>query len=184
MPAACLLHIDIQDKLLAAMAEPARVVRNSKLLGNIAQILDIPCLATVQYPKGLGDMTAELAEMVPSDAVHTKMAFSAFADAGFCDAVQAKFAQQGGDMQTGLVVLTGVESHVCVWQSALAAHELGMRVWVVEDAISARKPSDHATAVADMRGRGIEIVSTEMAAFRWTATADHPRFREIAALLR
>ncbi|HXH04206.1 MAG TPA: hydrolase [Candidatus Competibacteraceae bacterium] len=168
----CLLVIDIQDKLIPAIHQGAEVVANSAWLMRIAQRLEVPLLVSEQYPQGLGHTVAELQPLLPSDGAMTKLTFSCSADAGCLERITALHRPQ--------LVLTGIEAHVCVLQTALGLLAHGREVFVVADAVSSRQAQDKALALERMRAEGVKIVSREMVVFEWLKQAGTEVFRAIS----
>jgi len=166
-----LLLIDLQERLAPAIDNFAEVQRHNHWLLNIAQRLDIPIAATVQYPRGLGNMIPELAAGIPPEHIVEKIHFSAAAD-GCLDGLVAMSRPQ--------VILTGTETHVCVLQTALDLLAAGKAVYVVAEAVGSRRREDKELALARMRQEGCRIVSREMVAFEWLGKAGTEQFREIS----
>ena len=137
-----LLLIDLQERLAPAIDNFAEVQRHNHWLLNIAQRLDIPIAATVQYPRGLGNMIPELAAAIPPEHIVEKIHFSAAAD-GCLDGLVAMSRPQ--------VILTGTETHVCVLQTALDLLAAGKAVYVVAEAVGSRRREDKELALARMR---------------------------------
>ena len=170
--ASTLALIDFQVKLMPAIDRGEAAVANARKLADAAALLDVPVVYTEQYPRGLGSTVPELA--APAGSVLAKMCFGADAADGFVERLGERRA----------VVVAGVEAHVCVLQTALGLLERGNQVYVVRDAISSRRPESVAAAIARMERHGAEIVTTEMVIFEWIGSAEHPKFREAAALIR
>jgi nicotinamidase-related amidase len=170
--ASVLLLIDVQERLAAAMPPPAleMLIRNGRLLLAAAARLGVPVLVTEQYPKGLGRTVPELAEAVPAGAARAEK--TCFSAAGM---------EAGGRRQA---ILAGMESHVCVLQSALEFSAAGREVFVVEDACCSRTPENHANAMRRMRAAGVVVTNTESVLFEWLRDARHEHFKAISALLR
>lgn len=166
-----LLMIDLQERLGPAIHGFADVQRHNAWLLGIAQRLAIPVLATVQYPRGLGAMVPELAALVPPEQVLEKMHFSAVAE-GNLGGVAAMARPQ--------VILTGIETHVCVTQTALDLLATGKEVYVVAEAVGSRRPEDKELALARLRQEGCRIVSREMVAFEWLHRAGTDIFKQIS----
>ena len=140
-------------------------------LVQIAQRLDVPVLATEQYPRGLGPTHAELRTLLEDGCISEKLHFSCVA-AGVCKIPLVSARRQ--------IVVCGIESHVCVLQTVLELREQGKEVFVVADAVSSRDPDDKALALTRMRQNGAEVVSGEMVAFEWLKQAGTPLFKEIS----
>jgi nicotinamidase-related amidase len=170
---AVLLLIDLQQRLMPAIIDSETVVARTVRLAEAARLLDVPVLATEQYPAGLGPTVAPLAAY-PS-MVLAKTAFSATNDPGFPDLLPA---------HVGEIILAGVEAHVCVLQTALGLLDSGHRVVVAADAVGSRESADKTAAIDRARQHGAEIVTSEMVLFEWLRDAKHPRFREVQKLFK
>ena len=174
-----LLIIDIQERLAAAM--PAEVlddvIKNNNLLLTAANELDIPVIHSEQYPAGLGNTIAVIAEQFPatSHAV-TKTRFSCAASEDFNDFIARQNRRQ--------IIISGIESHVCVLQSALQLQQQGYAVYVVEDAICSRKKSNHKNALKRLAQSGVVITNVESVIFEWLRDAAHPKFKTLAKLIK
>jgi len=168
-----LLMIDFQAKLMRAIDDAATAIGNAGRLLGAAQMLGVPVLFTEQNVKGLGATVPELSSRANGPVAH-KMTFDA------CRA--ARFAERLADRPE--VIVTGCEAHVCVLQTALGLLDAGRRVYVVRDAIGSRRAESKEAAIRRMERHGADIVTTEMVVFEWLETAEHPRFRAAAALIR
>ena len=171
-----LLVVDVQGKLLAAMDGPQLLVANCAILLQGAARLAVPVLASEQYPKGLGPTVPELATLIPAGAVVEKTHFS-------CADVPA-YLERLGRMGREQAIITGIEAHVCVLQTALGLAGRGYRCFVVADAVSARTPQNRAAALQRLRDEGINVVTTEMVLFEWLGRAGTPEFKELSALVK
>ena len=171
------LLIDVQQRLLPAMHEPGRVVEQCDWLLRLAARLAVPVLASEQYPRGLGHTEPSLRERLDDEAVLEKACFSCARDPDLVDRVESLDRSQW--------LLAGIESHVCVLQTALGLRELGKEVFVVAEAVSSRRPADVELAFARMRQAGVQVVGREMVGFEWLGQAGTDEFREISkAFLR
>lgn len=166
-----LLIIDIQQRLVPAIHDVEALIRHNVWLARIAQKLGVPILATEQYPAGLGPTVPEVAALVPPGCLVEKIHFSAVAGGGL---------QALPDFARDTVVLTGMETHVCVLQTALELREAGKKVYVVAEGVGSRRPEDRALALERMRQEGCRIVSREMVAFEWLRRAGTEPFRQIS----
>jgi nicotinamidase-related amidase len=166
-----LLVIDVQERLLPAIDDWQRTLDAVIWLVQVACRLDVPVLASEQYPKGLGHSHADVLAALPPCVIGEKLHFSCTPDA--CLAPLA-----GSDRQQ--VVVCGTEAHVCVLQTVIDLKASGKDVFVVADAVGSRTPENKALALERMRQHGIEIVSREMVAFEWLRVAGTPLFREIS----
>jgi nicotinamidase-related amidase len=163
--------IDFQTRMMPAIDDMKKILNNTSALIAGAKILDVPRLYTEHNPAGLGPTIGDLN---PRGApVIQKMTF---------DACRSADIEKLPDRPA--IIVAGCEAHVCVLQTVLGLLELGRSVYVVADAIGARDPQNKAAALRRMAGHGAEIVSTEMVLFEWVASAEHPRFREILAIVK
>jgi nicotinamidase-related amidase len=170
-----LLLIDLQARLMPAIADSETVLLNAGRLLKAARLLDVPVMLTEQNPNGLGPtVPALLAEAGNEIKILAKQSFDACRAPGF-------FEQLPGRAET---VVAGCEAHVCVLQTALGLLAAGKRVHVVRDAVGSRRSESKAAALERLASHGAEIVTTEMVLFEWLGTAGHPRFREIVALIK
>src|ERR1700747_1329723 len=156
-PAQCaLLVVDIQEKLLPPIFEKERLVHNAQLLIRLAGILRIPTLLSTQYSKGLGKTIPESASLRPGSQPIEKMAFSCFGSDVFCSTLK----RLPGNRNT--VVVCGMESHICVAQTALAALREGHLVHVASDAVSSRTEWNWKIGLERMVAHAAAILSEEM----------------------
>jgi len=170
-----LLLVDQQTRLMPAIADAERVLRNGRRLGQLARALGMPCVGTEQSADKIGPLVDELRECCAS--VLAKTHFDACAD-GLLEHL-AHVAPQ----RTQLVV-AGCEAHVCLLQTVLGLRERGAEVWVVGDACGSRDPANHEAAMRRIERAGATIVTTEMVGFEWIGHAGHPQFRMLQALVR
>ncbi len=169
--------IDIQEKFRPAIAGIEELIKRTEILARAALRLGVPVLATEQYPKALGPTVAEIKRWLPdSQAYPPKMGFSSLA----CDPFREALAASGRKQ----VLLAGIEAHVCVLQTGMGLLASGYSVYVAEDAVSSRKPSDRAAALDRLARHGAERVTTEMAVFEWLRQAGTPEFKELQALIK
>jgi nicotinamidase-related amidase len=172
----CLLIVDVQERLVPVMFDPRRVYHGCALLMRAAARLGVPVVISEQYPKGLGHTAGELLALAPAEAVMEKLHFSCAHD----PAILARL--QGFDRPR--VVLAGIESHICVLQSALGLKAAGFEPVVVADACASRAEINYQTAMARLAANGIEIVTVEMVIFEWLHRAGTPEFKELSALVK
>ncbi len=173
-----LIVIDVQEKLLPPIFEKERVLRNSQLLIRLAGILKIPTLLTTQYSKGLGSTVPEVASLVPETEAIEKLAFSCFGSDVFCSTLK----RLPGNRNT--VLLCGIESHICVAQTALAALRDGYLVHVAADAVSSRTELNWKIGLERMRAAGAVISSTEMAIYEALRSSGTQAFRDMLKYLK
>ncbi len=169
-----LLVIDVQQKLMVKIPAADRLIANIGFLIDAARLLDVPVTATEQYPKGLGPTVADLARRVP--ARPDKTAFS-------CCAIPSVVEGFRRGARTK-VLLAGIESHVCVLQTALDLLSLDFRVYIPTDAVASRYPVDHDMALRRLEKAGAVLTTAETAVFEWTGGSSHPKFKPISALVQ
>ena len=172
----CLLIVDVQERLAPVMSDPRRVLHNCGLLMRAAQRLEIPTLVTEQYPKGLGPTMVDLRPYIPAEGAMPKLHFSAAAD----EAILAKLQGLGRSQ----VVIAGIETHVCVLQTALDLKAKGFEVMVAADACASRRIESEQMGWSRMRQCGVELLSVEMVFFEWLHQAGTPEFKELSALIK
>jgi nicotinamidase-related amidase len=174
---AALLVIDVQEKLLAAM-EPSLAPGLVKQVGTLidgAKVLGLPVLATEQYPKGLGPTVPSLRERL-TDAPFEKMEFSSFGNAATRDALLARRVQS--------IVVCGMETHVCVYQTVRDLVKQGFSVFLPKDAVLSRSALNVETGLALCERAGAVLTSVEAVLFEMVKSAADPSFKEISKLIR
>ena len=194
-----LVLVDYQARLMPAIHESAQVLGNAMRLARLAQRFEIPAWGTEENRSGLGENPAELRALCRKTLA--KMHFSAVAD-GLVELLRPPARpQQGGNARSlpkhlqkagsqqpaegrNTVVIAGCEAHVCLLQTALDLLDEEFEVWVVTDACSSRSERNRDAAFDRLAGAGAELVTTEMVAFEWLRSADHPAFRDALALLK
>jgi nicotinamidase-related amidase len=169
-----LLVIDVQEKLVPKIAGAAALVRNLSFLLDVAKLLGMPVQATEQYPRGLGTTIPELLPKLPERP--EKVAFSSCAAPGVVETFHR--------LARPKLVLTGIETHVCVLHTALDLLAAGFRVFLPVDAIGARYRVDHDTALRRLEQAGAVLTTTEGCAFEWMGAANHPQFKEVSRLVQ
>ncbi len=174
-----LLVVDVQERLAPAVADRERVIRNAAILMRSAAQLGVPILVSEQYPQGLGRTVAELQALAPANAIVAKTHFSCAAEPDFRLRLDGLFA-----LGRGQAVICGMETHVCVLQTALLMKEYGFRPVVVADAASSRTEANHEAGLARLRENGVEVVTTEMVVFEWLRRAATHEFRELIKLIK
>jgi nicotinamidase-related amidase len=169
-----LVVVDIQDKLLAKIPTAASLVRNTAFLLDAAKLVNVPALATEQYPKGLGPTTAEIAKRLPATPA-AKTAFSCCGAAGFLGKLR--------ELNRLNVVLAGMEAHVCVMQTALDLLDAGFHVFLPVDALAARFAIDYDTALKRLAAAGCVHTTAEAIGFEWLGDSAHPQFKAFSQLV-
>ncbi|MDR3688376.1 MAG: isochorismatase family protein [Fimbriimonas sp.] len=171
-----LLIIDIQPVLNKTIFEADRVLSRSAFLIKMANLLDIPVLATEQNPFRMGQLEPSLSLLVRSELIFSKMAFSAAGSSEFLDALALTGRKQ--------VVLVGIETHICVSQTAHDLQRLGYQVVVCPDGVSARSLERHKLGMERIRDAGIVPAHTESVAYEWLGSAAHPEFKSALSIVK
>ncbi len=174
-----ILLIDWQEKLLHGMVEEERQTaqHNASILLKAASALGVPVVATEQYPQGLGPTALTLRALLSSDTARiAKTEFSAVAVPEVCAALEATGRKH--------VILLGMETHICVWQTARDLLDAEYAVSVVADAVLSRLAANRDVGLHLMERAGATIRSTETVVFEWIGGATHPGFKSISRLVR
>ena len=169
-----LVVVDVQEKLIPLVPNASRIVWNIERLLDTAKILGVASFGTEQYPKGLGATVEPLANRLAD--MHEKVAFSAMA----CHDL-AKELEQRNIIR---VLLVGIETHVCIQQTALDLLAAGYRVYVAADAVGSRFEVDREFALRRMDTSGVVLTTTEAAMFEWCETAGTPEFKQLSQIVR
>jgi nicotinamidase-related amidase len=173
-----LIVVDIQEKLLPPIWQKEQLVRNSQMLIRLAGILKIPAIVSTQYAKGLGNTLPEIASLLPESTPVDKVMFSCFGSEVFCSMLK----RLPGHRTT--VLLCGMEAHICVTQTALAALREGYLVHVASDAVSSRAEWNWRIGLERMRAAGAVISSTEMMIYELLRSSGAPAFKEMLPYLK
>ncbi|WP_108855115.1 hydrolase [Albidovulum aquaemixtae] len=171
-----LIVIDMQERLVPAMQAPARTIRNTRLLLKAAARTGVPALLTEQYPQGLGQTVPEIRKAAGDNAILPKMHFSCMEDQGFAGAFRSLGRRQA--------ILTGMEAHICVVQTAASLVEEGFDVFVVSDATASRTIESEQACLARLSAGGVSVVTTEMVIFEWLGRAGSDAFREMLPMIK
>ena len=164
--------IDVQERLVPAMADGDVVVARCRRLAEGARLLGVPAVLTEQYRQGLGATVPALAELLPPPL--EKLSFSCCGAEGFAAAIAAGFGQ---------IVLCGLETHVCVAQTALDLLAEGYAVFLAVDAISSRHAIDRDVALRRLVAAGAVPTTSEAVLFEWCRSASHPQFQAVRKLV-
>jgi nicotinamidase-related amidase len=170
--------VDIQEKLLPPIFQKEQLIKNSQLLIRLAGMLKLPALMTTQYAMGLGATVPEIASLLPETQAIDKEMFSCFGSDVFCSLLK----RLPGNRNT--VLLCGMESHICVAQTALAALREGYIVHVASDAVSSRTEWNWKIGLERMRAAGAVISSTEMIIYELLRSSGAPAFKELLPYLK
>jgi nicotinamidase-related amidase len=173
-----LVVVDIQEKLLPPIFQKDQLVRNTQLLIRAARVLKIPALVSTQYAKGLGDTVTEIASLLPETEPIDKQLFSCFGSDVFCSLLK----RLPGNRNT--LLLCGMETHICVVQTALAALSDGYLVHVASDAVSSRAEWNWKVGLDRMRAAGAVISSTEMMIYELVRSSGSAAFKALLPHLK
>lgn len=194
-----LVLVDYQVRLMPALLDGAAALANAVRLTQMAALLRVPVFATEQNPSGLGGSVPELeAALKHANArMLSKMQFSAVEEGlgewlrpppkpvqGNARSLPKHLQKGPAGPERGTIVLAGCEAHVCLLQTALDLLEDEFDVWVVTDACSSRTERNRDAAFDRLAGAGVELVTTEMVAFEWIRSAEHPDFKAVQALIK
>lgn len=169
-----LLLIDVQERINGVMADQSHLVRQEVLL-EAFDVLDLPVVTTEQYPKGLGPTVPNLATLLPSAAVE-KTTFSCARQPEAMEAIEATGRKQ--------IVVTGIETHVCVLQTTLDLLERGYEVHVPHDAVNSRRNTDKEWALHRMAAAGAVITTTESVLFELLNRSGTDDFKAVSKLVK
>ena len=191
-----LVLVDYQALLMPAIFEGPQVLANAVRLGQLARLMDVPAWGTEQNPSKLGESAAEIKALCAR--MLSKMHFSGVEE-GLGEWLRPPAKPVAGNARSlpkhlqksiaspaerNTVVIAGCEAHVCLLQTALDLLEDEFDVWVVTDACSSRTERNRDAAFDRLAGAGAELVTTEMVAFEWLRTAEHPEFKSVQTLIK
>jgi nicotinamidase-related amidase len=173
-----LIIVDMQMRLMTAMPSDGSqaAIKNVGILAQASAMLEVPVIITEQYSKGLGNTMPEILALLPANLKPVdKLTFSCMAEPKFSRQLTRDRSQ---------VILTGIEAHICVLQTALSLIAAYKQVFIAEDAVISRNPANKANAIARMRDAGCIITNTESIVFEWLGKADGDAFKAISKLIR
>ena len=194
-----LVLVDFQARLMPVLYDNHAVMANAVRLAQMAALLQVPVFATEQNPSKLGASVPELQAVLQqaNARILSKMQFSAVEEGlgewlrppakpvqGNARSLPKHLQKPAAGSQRDTVVLAGVEAHVCLLQTALDLLDDEFDVWVVTDACSSRTERNRDAAFDRLAGAGVELVTTEMVAFEWLRSAEHPEFKSVQALIK
>lgn len=175
-----LVIIDIQERLVLASKYGAEAAQNMAKIAKSANLLSIPTIVTEQYPQGLGSTLLQIRDVLPSTTFTTeKTAFSAMIEPAFAQKIQEYKAL--GKKQ---IIIGGIETHICVLQTASDLIKEGFEVYVVKDACASRNKKEYKAGLELLKQYGAKITCVEIALFELLKSAQHLQFREIQALIK
>lgn len=170
-----LLVIDLQEKLMPAVDKSEEIIRNTAALLKLCKMLSIKSLATEQYPKGLGRSVENILSELNEENIFSKTSFNALTEE-----VRAYLREN----KIKKVIVTGAESHVCVFQTVRALIEFGLEVFVVEDGISSYSKEYKELGLRAMEAMGALRVNTEMLIYDLANDSKNPHFKEITQMIK
>ncbi len=173
---ALMVIIDVQGKLARLMHESEKLFDGLQRAIKGMRALGVPILWVEQNPKGLGPTVPEISELLPDIKPISKMTFSCLRDEGF-----AKALKQSGRKQ---ILLTGIETHVCVYQTALDLLDMGYEVEIIVDAVSSRTRENKEIGLQKMRDAGAGITCTETVFFEMLERAEGEKFKRIIKIIK
>ena len=171
-----LLIIDVQEKLFKKIINKKKLEKNSGVLIKTFKLLNLPIFITEQYPEGLGKTIKTLSDLFTNEVRFEKSSFSCAHDAQFKKVLKKQKRKQ--------ILLLGIETHVCVLQSAFDLQYEGYIPYVITDAVGSRNMEDHESALTRLITNNINILTTEMVVFELLKNFKHPKFREISKLIK
>ena len=172
----CLVVVDVQGKLAQLMVDKEALLKNITTLIRSAQLLSVPVLWCQQVPQALGPTLPEIAELLIGNEPIDKASFSCCGEPRFAERLRVLGRKQ--------VLLCGIETHVCIYQTTVDLLVQGYEATVVADAVSSRTAENRQIALDRLAAEGAAIASTEMVLFELLRTAKHPHFKEIAKLVK
>ncbi len=175
-PGALLLCLDMQASFLAALPDAAALTKRCALAIAAAEGLAIPIMFSEQMPQKLGVTLAELSDLVDGPELCAKSTFSALAD----DAIRERIVAQGVEH----LILCGLETPICVYQTAIDALNENLQVTVLTDAVGARRPADAETALASLTRLGVHTLPVETVFYALLHDAQHPFFKTFTRLVK
>jgi isochorismate hydrolase len=172
----CLTVVDVQGKLAQIMHGREALFKNVQILVQAAKILDIPILWCQQCPDALAQTIPEIAQLLEGDEPINKAAFSCCGE--------EKFNTKLKELARKQVLLCGIETHVCIYQTAVDLLRQDLHVEVIADAVSSRALENKQIALNRLAAEGAKVSCTEMLLFELLKTAEHPQFKQVAKLIK
>ena len=171
-----LVIVDLQGKLANLMENRELLFKNTSRILQGAKLLDVPIIITEQNPDKLGPTITEIARLTDHIQPIKKQSFSCWGNADFVEALRV--------WDRGQVVLAGIETHVCVHQTAVDLMKAGYEVHIIADAVSSRTRLNYELSLERMKAEGAILSTTELALFEWVKTATHDRFKEMVKIIK
>ena len=171
-----LLIVDIQEKLFSKIKNNETIKKNSIILSKTFKLLNLPIYLTEQYPNGLGKTINSLANELKKISYFEKSSFSCAAESLLTQSLQNQKRNQ--------ILISGIETHICVLQSVFDLKQKGFEPFVIQDAVGSRNQNDHNLALKRFSNFDVNICTTEMVVFELLRNSKHPKFREISQLIK
>ena len=171
-----LLCVDLQPVFIKAVTGGDELLKRCAFALEAAAGLGLPVAFTEQMPVKLGGTDTKLTKLAPTAPVYAKNTFSVFADDGIRDALRSQDIEH--------VILCGLETSVCLYQTALGALEANIQVTVLTDAVAARRPQDAAACMAALARSGVHLLPSETIFYSLLHDADHPFFKDLTKLVK
>lgn len=173
---AVLVIIDYQDKLFRVMQNQERTLQNLLKLIKGTLVMDVPVILTEQYPAGLGPTLPEITQLLPAIQPVEKLCFSCCGE--------ERFQRELESLNRKQVLLSGIEAHICVYQTAMDLLKLGYEVHIVVNCISSRELENKEVCLMKMSNVGINLTTTEMALFELLKVAERDKFKQISRIVK
>lgn len=173
----CLNIIDVQQSLMAKIVSADKVVSVVEFMIRCSKILNIPIIANTQYKKGLGPYVQSIDSLIGDLEQLDKTEFNALANTGTAACIDAL------PKEVDTIILVGVETHICIYQTAMGILDRGMNVWIVTDGVSSRNLEDHQVGLARLQAIGASIGSSEMLIYELLGKAGSPEFKQILPII-
>lgn len=170
-----LMIIDIQERLVPVMKYREQVIKNTSSLISIAKELDIPLIVTEQYPKGLGNTVRTISSNFSENTIIEKISFT-----GFTEEVREALSKTGRKR----IIVTGMEAHVCVFQTVRDLLNHGYYVFLVSDAVCSRTKENYINGLSLMSEMGAVVTNTETVFFDLMKEAGTPEFKALSKLIK
>ena len=172
---AVLIVVDIQERLVPVMKYGKQVIENTNILVAIAKDLEMPIIVTEQYPKGLGKTVPELRDNLEGNLTYEKITFSAYTD---------NVASALEKLGRKKIIIVGMETHVCVFQTVRDLIAQGFKVYVVQDAVCSRTKENYQNSLSQMSRMGAVVTNTETVFFDLMKKAGTPQFKKLSKLIK
>ncbi|MCW8410024.1 hydrolase [Legionella sp. PATHC035] len=167
-----LLLVDVQEKLTPAVLNHELFIARCEWLLKLAQRLSVPILVSEQYPQGLGSTLKQFQQYFDPRECVDKVSFSCMGEPTYVERLKQLHKKQ--------LILIGIETHVCVLQTALEMREAGFEVFVVVDAVSCRGEQNMKYGLKRMKNEGVHLITSEMVFFEWLKKAGTPEFKQLS----